>query len=398
MTFFVYRLTNLRRHFLCIILLAMHVPTVFAQAEHTDTAVQARFPAYQVEIIASALHFPWSLAFLPDGKLLVTERSGQLRMVDHGVLSTPIAGLPEDIYVKSQGGLLDVVLHPDYLQNGWLYLSYASGTDEHNALTLMRAKLDGLRLVEQQVLFRVSPDKDTPVHFAGRMAFLPDNTLLLTSGDGFDYREKAQLKNSLLGKIVRLMDDGSVPLDNPFVAPSEVSAEADYDPRLSPYIYSIGHRNPQGIVYDATRNTVFAHEHGPAGGDEINIIERGYNYGWPVITNGLDYSGARISPFTTYPNMQQPWLDWTPSIAPSGMAVYQGDMFTGLKGDMLVTSLKFKQVYWLHMAGMQIVQQQTLFGDIGQRLRDIRVHPDGSIYLLTDSNEGQILRISAPMP
>lgn len=398
MIFFVYRLTRLRRFFLFISASLMHVPLLFAQAEQTNTPVQATFPAYQVETIATALHFPWSLAFLPDGKLLVTERTGQLRMVDNGELSAPIAGLPEDIYVKSQGGLLDVILHPNYQQNGWLYLSYASGTDEHNALTLMRAKLDGLSLVEQQVLFRVSPDKDTPVHFAGRMTFLPDNTLLLTSGDGFDYREKAQLKNSLLGKIVRLMDDGSVPLDNPFVAANEVLADADYDPVLSPYIYSLGHRNPQGIAYDVTRKVVFAHEHGPAGGDEINIIESGHNYGWPVITNGLDYSGARISPFTTYANMQQPWLDWTPSIAPSGMAIYQGTMFADLQGDILVTSLKFKQVYWLHMAGMEIVQQSTLFSEIGQRLRDIRVHPDGSIYLLTDSNEGQILRISAQTP
>jgi len=177
-----------------------------------------------------------------------------------------------------------------------------------------------------------------------------------------------------------------------------VSADADYDPLVSPFIYSLGHRNPQGIAYDSARKVVFAHEHGPAGGDEINIIEAGHNYGWPVITNGLDYSGARISPFTTYPNMQQPWLDWTPSIAPSGMAIYQGAMFAGLQGDILVTSLKFKQVYWLHMAGMKIVQQSTLFSEIGQRLRDIRVHPDGSIYVLTDSNEGQILRISAQTP
>jgi len=275
MKYCVCRLATLRRFFLLIIASVMHVPLLFAQAEQPNTPVQATFPAYHLDTIATALHFPWSLAFLPDGKLLVTERTGQLRMVNNGEVSAPITGLPDDIYVKSQGGLLDVILHPNYQQNGWLYLSYASGTDEHNALTLMRAKLDGLSLVEQQVLFRVSPDKDTPVHFAGRMTFLADNTLLLTSGDGFDYREKAQLKNTLLGKIVRLMDDGSVPLDNPFVAASEVSADADYDPLVSPFIYSLGHRNPQGIAYDSARKVVFAHEHGPAGGDEMRVAGKG---------------------------------------------------------------------------------------------------------------------------
>lgn len=354
---------------------------------------------YQINEVATGLAFPWSLAFLPNDELLVTERSGHLRKVSKGKLSEPICCLPDDLYIKSQGGLLDVVLHPNYLQNGWVYLSYAAGNDEQNALKVIRAKLVGLTLVEQQLVFSVSPTKDTPVHFGGRMAFMPDNTLLITSGDGFDYREQAQQKESLLGKIIRINDDGSVPNDNPFYvddAQSPMLAKGNIKKvtKLAPYIYSLGHRNPQGMVYDLVRAQVFSHEHGPAGGDEVNIIEAGKNYGWPVITNGLDYSGARISPFTEYPNMEQPWLDWTPSIAPSGMVVYYGPMFANLHGDLLVTSLKFKQVYWLHIANNKVITQTVLFDEIGERLRDIRMHPDGSLYILTDEAQGKIIRIS----
>lgn len=345
------------------------------------------FPAYQIEEVAAGLDFPWSLSFLPDGDLLVTERSGQLRRVSAGKLSAPIAGLPSDIYVKSQGGLLDVVLHPNYGENGWLYLSYVVGSDEENALRVMRAKLEGNSLVEQQTLFTVSPFKDTPVHFAGRIAFLPDNTLLITSGDGFDYREDAQRLNNQLGKVIRINDDGSLPADNPFI-----DGKAG---ELSRYVYSYGHRNAQGIVYDPVRNLIFSNEHGPAGGDEINIIQAGLNYGWPVITHGRDYSGARISPFTEYPGMQQPFVDWTPSIAPSGMAVHSGEMFSSLNGDLLISVLKFKEVRWLQMQGNQVLGQVSLFKELNQRIRDVRVHPDGAIFILTDSAEGRVLRVVA---
>lgn len=363
----------------------------------TEQINSSTFSEYKITKVAEGLSYPWSLAFLSAERFLVTERTGQLRLVNSGEVSSAIAGLPHELYVKSQGGLLDVVLHPNYKENGWIYLSYASGTAESNALAVMRAKLVGLTLVEQQVLFRVSPTKNTPVHFGGRMAFLPDNSLLITSGDGFDFREQAQLKTSLLGKIIRIMDDGSVPSDNPFVDLGEagpISSINDSELNLEQYIYSLGHRNPQGIVYDRQRNMVFADEHGPAGGDEVNIIQKGYNYGWPVITNGLDYSGARISPFTTYPGMEQPWYDWTPSIAPSSIAVYRGEMFSGADGDLLVTSLKFKQLYWLKISENKVVAQYTLFSEIGERLRDISVHPDGSLYLLTDSPQGKILKIT----
>ncbi|MFT6991252.1 MAG: glucose/arabinose dehydrogenase [Paraglaciecola sp.] len=349
-------------------------------------AEELSFPAYEVETIAKDLDFPWSLAFLPDGNLLVTERSGQIRMVSAGSVSEPLSGLPNNIYAKGQGGVLDVVLHPNYQANGWLYVSYSIGSDDKNALQVMRAKLSKNKLVQQQVIFTVSPFKDTPVHFAGRMAFLPDNSLLITSGDGFDYREDAQRINNQLGKIIRVNDDGSVPANNPFL-----SEDAD---SLSHYVFSYGHRNAQAILYDPARSVIFSNEHGPDGGDELNVIQAGVNYGWPVITYGNDYIGGRISPFTEYPNMQQPLLDWTPSIAPSGMAVHSGDMFKTLNGDFLVSVLKFKEVRWVQMNGMEIVGQVSLFKELGQRIRDVRVHPDGSIYILTDSENGSILRIT----
>lgn len=352
---------------------------------HLSAAQQTPFPSYKIQEVASGLNFPWSLAFLPDGSLLVTERTGKLARISNDKVYAPITGLPDDIYVKGQGGLLEVVLHPNFSSNSWVYISYATGNDDQNALRVMRAKLIGNKLVEQQVVFTVTPFKSTPVHFAGRMAFLPDNTLLITSGDGFDYREDAQRLNSLLGKIIRINVDGSVPTNNPFVTENTDSP--------SNYVFSYGHRNHQGLLFDSERNVIFSNEHGPDGGDELNIIQAGVNYGWPVITQGLDYIGSRISPFTEYPNMQQPRLDWTPSIAPSGMAVHQGNLFSELNGDLLVSVLKFKEVRWLHMDGLNVVGQTSLFKELEQRIRDVRVHPDGSIYILTDSENGKVLRI-----
>lgn len=343
------------------------------------------FPSYKIETIAEGLNFPWSLAFLPDGKLIVTERSGQIRIVSKNGDSTAIGGLPKNIYVKGQGGMLDVVLHPNYANNGWMYLSYSVGSDENNALQIMRAKVTENQLTQQQIIFTVNPFKDTPVHFAGRMTFLADQSLLVTSGDGFDYREDAQRLDNQLGKVLRMHDDGSVPANNPFLSQDKNA--------LRNYVFSYGHRNSQGILFDPVRKVIFSNEHGPDGGDELNIIQAGVNYGWPVITYGKDYIGGRISPFTEYPNMQQPFVDWTPSIAPSGMAVHRGEMFKALNGDILVSVLKFKEVRWVQMQDMQVIGQVSLFKELGQRIRDVRVHPDGSIYILTDSEKGKILRV-----
>lgn len=336
---------------------------------------------YQVSTLVSGLSAPWAMVFLPDKSILVTERSGQLRHVRDGKVSEPISGVP-DVYFRGQGGLLDIRLHPDYEQNGWLYLSYAHGNSKANALRLMRAKFQQGKLVDQQVLFTVTPAKDTPVHYAGRIAFLPDNTLLLTTGDGFDYRESAQRKDSLLGKIVRLNDDGSIPADNPFAKESGAN----------PAIWSLGHRNPQGLVYDPVRKQVFSHEHGPKGGDEINIIEPGKNYGWPVITYGRDYSGASITPYTEYEGMEQPLVDWTPSIAPSSLVVYYGRMFPEFEGDLLATTLKSKELRHVKLKGTEVVAQASFLTELKQRLRHIEIDKEGAIYLLTD--RGNLLRVS----
>ena len=338
---------------------------------------------YTITEIANSLDHPWSLAFLPDDRLLVTERSGQLRIIEKGAVSDPVAGVP-DVFAKSQGGLFDVVLHPEHDTNGWLYLSYAHGNDDANATRLARARLKGDSLVDVTVLFTASPSKETPVHYGGRMVFLPDNTLLLAIGDGFDYREQAQRNDSHLGTIVRLNDDGSIPADNPFID----------DETVLPEIWSYGHRNPQAIVVHPDTGAILSNEHGPAGGDEVNKLEPGINYGWPVATYGEDYSGAAISPFTHYPGTQQPLLHWTPSIAPAGMAIGYGDAFPILHDDWLVAALKAREVRRVHINDDQTMTQQSLFTELGLRIRDIRIAPDGSLYLLTDSSNGKVLRVS----
>jgi glucose/arabinose dehydrogenase len=223
--------------YVLIMALNLHVSAAKAQDQS--------FPAYEIEQVAQGLDFPWSLAFLPDGQLLVTERTGQLKIISDGKLSDPVSGLPDNIYVEGQGGHLDVVLHPEFQTNSWLYLSCVTGSDHKNALEVMRAKLIGNKLTQQETIFTVSPLKDTPVHFAGRMTFLPDKSLLITSGDGFDYREDAQRLNNLLGKVIRINDDGSVPSNNPFLSEDENS--------LSNYVFSYGHINAQAILYDPVR-------------------------------------------------------------------------------------------------------------------------------------------------
>ncbi|MRI34225.1 glucose dehydrogenase [Endozoicomonas sp. OPT23] len=351
-------------------------------AEQANVIHETELPELRVSTVISGLQTPWSMAELPSGEFLVTERAGQLKLV-RGDKAESITGVPE-VYFAGQGGLLDIKLHPNYQNNGWLYLSYAFGKRSKNALKLMRAKLRDNRLVEQQQLLTVTPFKDTPVHYAGRITFLPDNSLLLTSGDGFDYRESAQKKDSLLGKIIRINDDGTTPEDNPFVAEKNTIS----------IIYSLGHRNPQGLVYDSKRNVVFSNEHGPAGGDEINIIEAGKNYGWPVITYGRDYSGAQITPFREYPGMEQPLVNWTPSIAPSSMTVYYGEMFPEFQGDLLNTTLKTRELRWVDLDGTKPVKQVSLLKNLNQRFRHIEVAQDGSLLLLTDS--GQLLRVDKP--
>lgn len=346
-------------------------------------AAPAHAADYVIETVASGLDHPWSLAFLPDGDMLVTERPGRLRRIHDGVYAeTPISGVPK-VYHRSQGGLFDILPDPDFANNRLVYLSYAQGTPKANATQVARARLDGNALKDLKVIFTVEPAKDTPVHFGGRMAFLPDGTLLVTTGDGFDYREKAQDRESLLGKVVRINTDGSVPTDNPFVDEAGVN----------PKIYSYGHRNPQGLVYDPQTDRIYEEEHGPRGGDEVNILEPGANYGWPLATHGVDYSGAEISPFTEYEGTEQPIVYWTPSIAPSGIAVYHGAAFPEWDGDLFAGALAEMDVRRIDMENGAVVGQERLFAELGERIRDVRVGPDGALYLLTDNRDGRVLRV-----
>jgi glucose/arabinose dehydrogenase len=292
----------------------------------------------------------------------------------------------DDFY---QAGLFEVMLHPKYVENNFVYLTYAWGTSSENTLRLARAHFDGTSLKDLRVLFEVKPRRDTSNHYGGKMAFLPDGTLLLSVGEAFEYREKAQDLSTHFGKIIRLNDDGQVPADNPFAGREGARPE----------IFSLGHRNPQGLVFDAQRGTIYATEHGPQGGDEINIIEAGKNYGWPVITYGMDYSGAYVSPYTQRPGMEQPVLLWTPSMAPSGLAVYRGDKFPAWKGDLFVGSLAHKHLRRVHLdANGNVAGQEILMSSLKSRVREVREGPDGFLYVTTDERDnrgatGRVLRL-----
>lgn len=346
-------------------------------------AAAAQSPALEVQVIARGLDHPWSLAFLPDGGVLVTERAGRLRLLKDGAVRT-IEGVPP-VLAEGQGGLFDVILHPRFAENRLVYLSYAAGDRRANGTRVAAARLEGERLVDLRIIWSAVPAKRGSVHFGGRMAWLPDGTLLVTTGDGFDRREDAQRLSSPLGKIMRISDNGGAPSDNPFVK----------EARALPTIWSLGHRNPQGLAHDPVRNAVFSHEHGPRGGDELNRIEPGRNYGWPIATHGRDYSGATVSPFTSYPGMVDPLKVWTPAIAPSGLAVYRGAMFPEWVGDLFVGGLVSRDLRRLRLdATGRVVAEERLLADRRQRIRDVRVAPDGALWVTVDAARGQVLRIS----
>ena len=344
-------------------------------------SVGASAAEYRLERVAEGLDFPWCVAFLPGGDMLVTELGGTLRRVSaDGSVGAPIAGVPP-VHRRSQGGLFDVLLHPDFAANGTLFLSYAALPQDDNATEVLKARLQGDRLMDAEVIFSAMPRKPTPVHYGGRMAFLPDGTLLLTTGDGFDFREQAQDLGSLLGKTVRIHTDGSVPDDNPFAGIEEALPE----------IYTYGHRNPQGLAL-AADGTVYLHEHGARGGDETNVLAPGANYGWPAVTHGIDYNGAYISPFKEAAGMAAPIHHWTPSIAPSGLAVYEGDRFPEWQGDLFVGALVDREVRRLDIHGGEVVAEEPLFTEMGRRIRDIRAH-DGYLYIVEDGADAAIVQV-----
>ena len=339
---------------------------------------------YNLETVVDGLDSPWGLAILPDGDMLITELTGDLRHIRNGKLvAQAVAGVPQSLY-GGQGGLMDIVIHPNYDENRYVYLSLSVGTDDANALRVIRGRFTGTALEDISTIFESAPSKNTLVHYGARMAFLPDNTLLINVGDGFDLREQAQNLSNHFGSLVRVTDDGKVPQDNPFIGVAGAQPE----------IYSYGHRNQQSIVVERGSGKIYQTEHGPRGGDELNLIEAGKNYGWPVATFGIDYSGARISPYTSYEGTKQPLVDWTPSIGPSGMTIYDGAQFPDWQGDIFVSSLIYSKIIHIDMVNGAPQQQSDMFSEIGDRLRDIRTGADGALYILSEGDNGKLWRVS----
>ena len=361
-------------------------PTARQKAVATASAGPVVQGAVQLEHFVGGLQRPWSLAFLPDGEILVTEKYRGLRVVRNGALRPDaLAGGPPGVFAKEDSGLLDVALDPDFARNRLVYLAFAEGDEVANRTALWRARYEGGRLQDGRVIFRVKPDKAGPSHPGGRLLFLPDGTLLLTVGDGFDYKPAAQDLGSHLGKILRLTRDGAAPADNPFVGRAGALPE----------VWTYGHRNPQGLALDPATGTVWEHEHGPRGGDEINRLRAGANYGWPLVTHGIDYDGTIISERAFAPGVERSSFFWAPSIAPSGLAVYRGKAFADWDGKLLVGALAGKSVNRLRFNDKPqfFVEEERMFGSLGKRVRDVREGPDGLVYVLTDEDDAELWRL-----
>lgn len=341
------------------------------------------------EVVLSGLEHPWAMVWLPNGDILITERPGNLRLIRRGELDPqPILGLP-DIFVSGQGGLLDISLHPDFENNNLVYLTYASGNDDANRTTVGRGVYQDHELENFEEIFRVSDDKNDDQHFGSRMQWLPDGTFLLTLADGGNYirfagdwiREQAQNPGTHLGKVLRLTDEGVAPDDNPFVG------EEDYLPE----IWTMGHRNIQGITREDESGRIWTNEHGSRGGDELNLMKAGENYGWPEATYSREYHYTKISSKTSIPGTVDPKVVWTPAQAPSGLAYYTGEHFPEWQGDLFSGGLVGEQVRRIMLDGESVVGEEALH--IGSRVRDVRQGPDGYLYVLTDHEAGELIRI-----
>jgi len=363
--------------------LAAYLMLVPAAPAAEDRTVRTEEYTLRVRVVAEGLSHPWGLAFLPDGRMLVTEREGRLRIVREGRLEPqPVAGLPP-IAAHGQGGLLDVALHPRYRETGWIYLSYAARGDGGVGTEVLRGRLKENRLEDVQVLFRQTPKSGTGRHFGSRLVFDRQGRLYVTLGDRGE-QERAQSLDDLAGKIVRIADDGRVPEDNPLR--NRAGAR--------PEIWSWGNRNVQGAALHPSTGELWAHEHGPQGGDEVNVIRAGINYGWPVITYGRNYgTGTKIGEGTHKTGMVQPLHQWTPSIAPSGMAFYTADRFPKWRGDLLVGALRDEMLVRLKLDGEKVVREERMLKGVIGRIRDVRQGPDGYVYILTDEARGVIARL-----
>ncbi|HEX5091693.1 MAG TPA: PQQ-dependent sugar dehydrogenase [Burkholderiales bacterium] len=366
-----------------LILLAAALAALPARGQEYRSEVQD----FRVVEVVHGLEQPWSLAFLPDGRILVTEKAGRLRLVKDGALDPqPVAGLP-DVTVRGQGGLMDVAVHPRFAENRLVYWSFAARGADGVGTELARGRLADHRLEDVQVIFRQSPKGTTGRHFGSRIVFDRAGYLYLTLGERGEM-ERAQRPDDHAGSVIRLHDDGRVPADNPFVG----------KPGWKPEKFDLGHRNQQGAALHPDTGRLWTHEHGPQGGDEINVIRAGANYGWPVITYGVNYGiGTKIGEGTRKPGMEQPLYYWVPSIAPSGMAFYTGERFPQWRGNLFVGALKDQMLVRLELKGESVTHEERLLkGELG-RIRDVRAGPDGLIYLLTDESRGRLVRLE-PVP
>lgn len=338
---------------------------------------------YTLTPVATGLEVPWGMAFLPSGDLLVTEREGRLTLVRDGE-NTTVSGTPETL-VDGQGGYLGLLLDPEFETNRTFYMAFSKGTKDSNSTAVYKGVLsaDGTEVTSGEVIYEATK-RNTTYHFGGRLQFMADGTLLVSLGDGFRYMDEAQNTNNTHGKIVRINTDGTIPTNNPF---------ADGD---APEVYSYGHRNVQGLYVDPETDTVYAHEHGPKGGDEFNVIEPGNNYGWPVITYGINYNGTIITEETARDGMEQPVEKWVPSIAPSGMIKYTGGAYEGWQGDFFVGAMngpEGQKLVRLDMEDGEYVGKEDLLGDLQLPFRDVIQGPDGKLYLAGAQAEDNIYRL-----
>ncbi|MCA6504549.1 MAG: PQQ-dependent sugar dehydrogenase [Pseudanabaena sp. M135S2SP2A07QC] len=367
-------------------------PSIVAQPTTSEIATNKKLTpkSFKQVTVAKDLERPWGMAWLPDGAILITERVGRVKIFRNGSLEQiAIAEIP-NLFVSGQAGLMDISLHPRFAQNNLVYLTYSSGNSQSNHTSILRAKFDGKALVEPQVIFEVKPSKSGNQHFGSRIVWLPDDTMLIAIGDGGNpplqldgelIRNQAQKLNSQLGKVLRLKDDGSIPSDNPFVKTASAN----------PAIWSYGHRNIQGLFADPISKQVWSTEHGSRGGDELNLIEAEKNYGWPVVTFSQEYTGGKISKEVSRPNMVDPKLVWTPAIAPSGLLLYRGNIFPNWEGNLFAGGLVSKSIVRIKIEGNKTIVQETI--PVGQRVRDVRQGKDGFIYILTDEQAGQLIRL-----
>lgn len=373
---------SLRLSYACWLAAIITIVSCSTQTEEVPQGaiVESEKQKFQVDTITNQLKNPWGIAFLPDGRILITERDGEIRIVKDGkLLDEKIQGVPP-VYAKGQGGLLDIQLHPNFKENSFIYLSYSKPVDDNGGTVIARAKLEGSMLTNLEEIFQSTPMSSSEVHFGSRIVFDENGYMFFTSGER-GKKENAQDLTNHLGKVLRLHDDGKIPSDNPFV--DVIGAKSE--------IWSYGHRNLQGLYYDKSTGTLWEHEHGPKGGDELNVVEKGKNYGWPVITYGINYDGSIITDLKEKEGMEQPVRYWVPSIAPCGLTMVTSDKYPGWKGNLLVGALSHQLVARVEVADKKFVKEERLLEKIG-RVRAVVESPDGYIYVAME-NPGKLVRL-----